>query len=114
MRTTVFLAGIIMIVLGPLITLFALSSCLGTILSGQFFACVTDFAYVVFGGVLFFVGVITAIIGAVVSDSTAVMSPYSMTPVASPVPAADITCKKCGRVYKSDRFFCPSCGQRPH
>src|SRR5712692_7441593 len=112
MRTVVFLAGIIMIVLGPLITLFALSSCLGTILSGQFFACVTDFAYVVFGGVLFFIGLITAISGAVVSDSPPAISPYPMSPVSSSVPAADITCKKCGRVHKSDRFFCPSCGRR--
>jgi hypothetical protein len=115
MRTVVFLVGIIMIALGPLITLLALSSCLGTILSGQFFACVADFAYVIFGGALFFIGVITAIIGAVASDSPPVISPNAMSPVAPvPLPAADVKCKKCGNVYKSDRFFCPSCGQRPH
>src|SRR6266568_2475913 len=104
MRTIIFLVGIVLVILGPLLTLGALSSCLGTILSGHFLSCVTDFAYVIFGGVLFFVGMITAAIGAFVSDSPPKPPPYSQTAVFSP---AQLTCKKCGRVYGSNRFFCP-------
>src|SRR5712692_9638230 len=83
MRTIIFLVGTVLVILGPLLTLAALSSCLGTILSGHFLSCVTDFAYVVFGGVLFFVGIITAAIGAFVSDSPPKPPPYSI-PAASP------------------------------
>jgi len=52
-----------MVMLGPLVTLSAFSSCLGTILSGNIFACVTDIVYFVLGGIIFVAGVITAIIG---------------------------------------------------
>ncbi len=111
MRTTIFLMGIVLVILGPLLTLVALSSCLGTILSGHFLSCVTDFAYVVFGGVLFFVGIITAAVGAFVSDSPPKPPPYSMPAISAP--PAQLTCKKCGSVYGSDRFFCRPCGKRP-
>ncbi len=111
MRTEIFLVGIVLVILGPLVTLTALSSCFGTILSGHFLACVTDFALVVFGGVLFFVGMITMIVGAVVQDAPPPPPPQYQGPVISPQPA-EITCRKCGTVYNRDRFFCPSCGQR--
>ena len=96
--------------LGPLITLLALSSCFGTILSGHFLACVTDFALVAFGGVVMFVGLITTVVGAVAHEAP-VASPTVYYPLPSPQPT-EITCKKCGTVYGVDRFFCPSCGQR--
>jgi hypothetical protein len=114
MRTVVFLIGIGLVILGPLVTLTALSSCLGTILSGHLLACVTDFVYVVLGGMLFIVGVITSIIGVVIPDPTqrAPDQPAAANSL-QPVETAQITCKKCGRVYSSGNFFCPSCGQRP-
>jgi len=63
MRPVIFFVGIGMVILGPLVTLSAFSSCLGTILSGNIFACVTDIVYFVLGGIIFVAGVITAIIG---------------------------------------------------
>ncbi len=114
MRTAIFLIGIGLVILGPLVTLTALSSCFATILSGHLLACVTDFVYVVLGGVLFIVGIITAIIGVAIPDP-APTAPYQPAAPNSLQPAqtAQITCKKCGRVYSLDNFFCPSCGQRP-
>src|SRR5207245_1496221 len=68
MRPVIFFVGIGMVILGPLVTLSAFSSCLGTILSGNVFACVTDIVYFVLGGIIFVAGVITAIIGVFVPD----------------------------------------------
>ncbi len=114
MRTVIFLIGIGLVILGPLVTLTALSSCFGTILSGHLLACVTDFVYVVLGGVLFTVGIITAIIGVAIPDPAPTAPDHPAVPNSlQPVQTAQITCKKCGRVYSSDNFFCPSCGQRP-
>ncbi len=98
--------------IGPLVSLLALSSCFGTILSGHFLACVTDFGFVAFGGVLLFIGLITAIVGAVVQESPSYPpTPGYYRPPPPPQPA-EVTCKKCGTVYGVDRFFCPSCGLR--
>lgn len=68
MRPIIFFVGIGMVILGPLVTLSAFSSCLRTILSGNVFACVTDIVYFVLGGVIFVAGVITAIIGVFIPD----------------------------------------------
>ena len=110
----IFLIGIGLVILGPLVTLTALSSCFGTILSGHLLACVTDFVYVVLGGMLFIVGIVTSIIGVVIPDP-APKTPYqaaTRSPI-QPTQTAEINCKKCGLVYNSGNFFCPSCGQRP-
>ena len=111
MRAVVFFAGIALMAVGPIVTLLALSSCFGTILSGHFRACVTDLAFVVFGGVLLIIGFITAVVGAITQDSAVAASATSYRGSSSS-PPAEITCKKCGTVYRVDRFFCPSCGQR--
>jgi len=111
MRPVIFFVGIGMVILGPLVTLFAFSSCLGTILSGNVFACVTDLVYFVLGGILFVVGVVTAIIGVFVPDPTPASSPSLVGSVA-PQPGVQVICKKCAHTYDSSLFFCPSCGQR--
>jgi hypothetical protein len=112
MRPVIFFIGIGMVILGPLVTLSAISSCLGTILSGNIFACVNDLVYFVLGGIIFIAGVITAIIGVFVPDPSRIASSFS--PV-RPVPAesgVQVICKRCGHSYDSSLFFCPSCGQR--
>ena len=113
MRTEIFLIGIILVIVGPILVAFAFSSCLGTILSGNVFACVSDLAYVVIGGAFFVVGIITSLIGIVAPDPVPSPSPTFSTPaaVAAP-PGSGVTCKKCSRVYDSSQFFCPYCGQR--
>ena len=114
MRAEVFFIGIIMIIVGPIITAFALASCLGTILTGHLFACVTDLAYVVIGGTFFVVGIIMSIIGLIIPDRPSNPAyPTTGPGFAAPSPGTPISCKKCGSSYTSDRLFCPSCGQRP-
>jgi len=71
-----------MVILGPLVTLSAFSSCLGTILSGHVFGCVNDLVYFVLGGIIFVAGVITAIIGVLVPDqASAAPSPSAVVSV---------------------------------
>src|SRR6266516_1746186 len=112
MRPVIFFVGIGMVILGPLVTLSAFSSCLGTILSGNVRAWVTDIVYFVLGGRIFVAGVISAIIGVFVPEP---MSTVSSGPTERSIPqqywVKDI-CKKCGPGYVSSLFFCPSCGQR--
>jgi hypothetical protein len=113
MRSEIFLLGIIMVIIGPILVALAASSCLGTILSGNVFACISDFAYVVAGGAFFVAGIITAFVGVFASDPV----PSSPTAWSTPVvlaaaPGTKVTCKKCARVYDSGQFFCPYCGQR--
>ncbi len=114
MRSEIFLLGIIFVICGPILTAFAFSSCLGTILSGNVFGCVSDVAYIVIGGVFFVTGIIMALVGVVAPDPVPIQ-PYGVAATAgvAPRPGGQVTCKKCGRVYDSGQFFCPSCGQRP-
>jgi hypothetical protein len=101
-----------MVIVGPLVTLAAASSCLGTILSGNVFACLTDIVPFVLGGILFVVGITIAIIGVIVPDP--IPAPLMSPPMGSVAvqPGVQVICKKCEHGYDSSRFFCPSCGQR--
>ena len=101
-----------MVILGPLVTLSAFSSCLGTILSGHVFACVTDIVYFVLGGVIFVAGIITAIIGVVIPDPIPGPPTSPLTGSVTGPTGVQVICKKCGHSYESSLFFCPSCGQR--
>jgi len=112
MRPVIFFVGIGMVILGPLVTLFAFSSCLGTILSGHVFGCVNDLAYFVLGGIIFVSRVITAIIGVFVPDPVPVTSSGSFGGFVPTQSGVQVICKKCGHRYDSGLFFCPSCGQR--
>jgi hypothetical protein len=112
MRPVVFFVGIGMVILGPLVTLSAFSSCLRTILSGNVFACVTDIVYFVLGGIIFVAGVITAIIGVFVPDPKPIPSSFSPVGAAGTQSAVHVICKKCAHAYDSNLFFCPSCGMR--
>jgi len=112
MREEIFLLGIIMAIIGPILVALSFSSCLGTILSGNVFACVSDIGYVVAGGAFFVTGIITATVGFFVPDRTPAAATAWGTPVAlAASPGTQVTCKKCRRVYDSGQFFCPSCGQ---
>ena len=111
MRPVIFFVGIGMVILGPLVTLSAFSSCLGTILSGHVFGCVNDLIYFVLGGVIFVAGVITAIIGVFVPDRASV-PPSASAGVSLPAQSGVQICKNCRHPYDSGLFFCPSCGQR--
>lgn len=101
-----------MVILGPLVTLFAFSSCLGTILSGNVFACVSDIVYFVLGGIIFVAGIITAIVGVVIPDPPPTPSVSSPMGSMSGPSGVQVLCKKCGHSYDSSLFFCSSCGQR--
>lgn len=111
MRSEIFLLGIIMVIIGPVLVALAFSSCLGTILSGNVFACIGDFPYVVIGGVFFVAGIITALVGLVAPESVASARPNWSTPAQSFPAGPQATCRKCGRVYDLGQFFCPACGQ---
>jgi hypothetical protein len=113
MRQEIFLVGIIMLVLGPVITAFAISSCLGTILSGSFFACVSDFAYLIIGGAFFVIGILVTIVGLFTPDRPPTPATPSQPFTAISMQTGPVTCKKCGRVYNSSQYFCPQCGTRP-
>jgi hypothetical protein len=112
MRPVIFFVGIGMVILGPLVTLSAFSSCLGTILSGHVFGCVNDLVYFVLGGIIFVAGVITAIIGVFVPDQASAAPSASAGVSVSTQSGVQVICKKCRRPYDSSLFFCPSCGQR--
>ena len=112
MRPVIFFVGIGMVILGPLVILSAFSSCLGTILSGNISACVTDIVYFVLGGIMFVAGVITAIIGVFVPDPIPAASTGSLGRSIPQQSGVQVICKKCGHGYDSGLFFCPSCGQR--
>src|SRR2546428_13611597 len=112
MRPVIFFVGIGMVILGPLVTLSAFSSCLGTILSGNIFACVTDIVYFVLGGIIFVAGVVTAIIGVFVPDPAPTPSPLSPVRSVATQSGVQVISKKCGHPFDSGLFFCPSCGHR--
>src|SRR5207245_3317770 len=109
MRPVIFFVGIGMIILGPLVTLSAFSSCLGTILSGNVFACVTDIVYFVLGGIIFVAGVITAIIGVFVPDPAPTPSRSSRMGSVAAESGVRVFCKQCGHASVSGLFSCRPC-----
>jgi hypothetical protein len=114
MRAEIFLLGIIMVIIGPVLVALSFTSCLGTILSGNVFACINDVGYLVVGGSFFVAGIITATVGVFVPDPVPSTSTPTRTSATLAGPSGtDVTCRKCGNTYDSGKFFCPSCGQRP-
>ena len=114
MRTEIFLLGIIMVIIGPVLVALAFSSCIGMIFSGNVFACVSDVPYVVIGGVFFVAGIITALVGVFTPDPAPIPPSAWKSPSSKPPPAGtQLTCKKCGKNLDPGQFFCPSCGTRP-
>src|SRR6267143_800718 len=98
-----------MVVLGPVLTAAAASSCLLTILSGNVFACANDLPVFIGGGALFVTGIITCLVGVIMPE------PYARqrTPSAPTATAqtGQVICKKCGRVNAFGLFACPFCGE---
>ncbi|HET7404754.1 MAG TPA: hypothetical protein VFJ63_01410 [Candidatus Bathyarchaeia archaeon] len=111
MRAEVFLLGVLMVIIGPIITFISASSCFGMILSGNVFGCVTDIAYIAIGGTFFVVGITTALIGLIMPDP--IPNPPAGIGYTPRMQGPEIKCPKCGQNYSSSLFFCPSCGQRP-
>src|SRR5260370_20142674 len=109
MRPVIFFVGIGMVILGPLVTLSAVSSCLGTIFSGNVFACVNDLVYFVLGGIIFVAGVITAIIGVFVPDPIPAAPSSSFGGSVPKQSGVQVICKQCGHSYDSRLILCPSC-----
>jgi len=99
-----------MVVLGPVLTAAAASSCLLTIFSGNVFACANVLPVFIGGGALFVTGIITCLVGVIMPE------PYTRPPPPLSAPAAtptgQVTCKKCGRVNAFGLFACPFCGER--
>src|SRR5207302_10429093 len=105
MRPVIFFVGIGMVILGPLVTLSAFSSCLGTILYGNVRACVTDIVYFVLGGIIFDAGVITEILGVFVPDPLPAQSSGASGGSVSPQAGVMVICTKCGHGYDVSLFF---------
>jgi hypothetical protein len=97
-----------MVVLGPVLTAAAASSCLLTILSGNVFACANDLPVFIGGGALFVVGIITCLVGVIMPEPTP--SPRMPATPMGNAQAGQI-CKKCGRVNTFGLISCPFCGQ---
>jgi len=57
-----------MVVLGPVLTAAAASSCLLTILSGNVFACANYLPVFIGGGALFVTGIITCLVGVIMPE----------------------------------------------
>lgn len=110
MRSDIFILGIIMVVLGPVLTAAAASSCLLTILSGNVFACANYLPVFIGGGALFVTGIITCLVGVIMPEPYPQPRPPSST--AATTPTSQVTCKKCGRVNSFGLFACPFCGER--
>jgi len=109
LRSDIFILGIMMVVLGPVLVAAAASSCLLTILSGNVFACANVLPVFIGGGALFVAGIITCLVGVIVSEP----NPRPRLP-SGPVSApqtGQVTCKNCGRVNTFGLFSCPFCGQ---
>jgi hypothetical protein len=70
LRSDIFILGIIMVVLGPVLVAAAASSCLLTILSGNVFACANVLPVFIGGGALFVTGIITCIVGVIMPEPT--------------------------------------------
>ena len=109
LRSDIFILGIIMVVLGPVLVAGAASSCLFTILSGNIFACANVLPVFIGGGALFVAGIITCLVGVIVSEPNP--RPHPPAGSMSAPQAGSVTCKKCGRVNAFGLFSCPFCGQ---
>lgn len=97
-----------MVVIGPVLTAAAASSCLLTILSGNVFACANDLPVFIGGGALFVAGIITCLIGVILPEPPSRPRSPSM-PMNNP--ATGQVCRKCGRVNTWGLISCPFCGQ---
>ena len=109
MRSDIFILGIMMVVIGPVLTAAAASSCLLTILSGNVFACANYLPVFIGGGALFVAGIITCLIGVILPEP----QPGHRSP-SGPMTApqtGQVACKKCGRFNTYGLFACPFCGQ---
>lgn len=98
-----------MVVIGPVLTAAAASSCLLRILSGDVFACANYLPVFIGGGALFVAGIITCLIGVIMPEA----QPRPLSPL-DPITAPQISqvaCKKCGRLNTYGLFACPFCGQ---
>src|SRR5437016_13432126 len=100
-----------MVVLGPVLVAGAASSCLFTILSGNIFACANVLPVFIGGGALFVAGVITCLVGVIVSEPNPRPRPPS-GPALSPQ-TGQVICSKCGRVTTFGRCSCPLSCQTP-
>src|SRR5713226_2261509 len=100
-----------MVILGPLVTLSAVSSCLGTIFSGNVFACVNDLVYFVLGGIIFIAGVTTAIIGVFVPDPITAASSSSFGGSVPKKSGFRVFSKSCGHQKTPSLFFVPHVGR---
>jgi hypothetical protein len=110
LRSDIFILGIIMVVLGPVLTAAAASSCLLTILSGNVFACANYLPVFIGGGALFVAGIITCLVGVIMPEPFARSRPPPSLTTTTPQPS-QVVCKKCGRVNAFGLFSCPFCGQ---
>lgn len=99
-----------MVVLGPVLTAAAASSCLLTILSGNVFACANYLPVFIGGGALFVTGIITCLVGVIMPEPYPQPRPPSSTTTTSQT--GQVTCKKCGRVNTFGLFACPFCSER--
>src|SRR5713226_4810837 len=97
-----------MVVIGPVLTAAAASSCLLTILSGNVFACANALPVFIGGGALFVTGIITCLVGVIMPEP----QPRPHIPSGpTTLQAGQVVCKKCGRVNTYGLFACPFCGQ---
>src|SRR2546428_55688 len=109
LRSDIFILGIMMVVIGPVLTAAAASSCLLTILSGNVFACANDLPVFIGGGALFAARIITRLGGGMMFEPPPRPRP---PPGSTNMPqTSQVVCKKCGRINSYGLFACPFCGQ---
>src|SRR2546425_9103297 len=97
-----------MVVIGPVLTAAAASSCLLTILSGNVFACANDLPVFIGGGALFVTGIITCLIGGIIPETpTRPRPPPRATNTPHTRPGV---CQKCGSANTHRLFRSPLCG----
>jgi hypothetical protein len=110
LRSDIFILGVMMVVIGPVLTAAAASSCLLTILNGNVFACANDLPVFIGGGALFITGIITSLIGVIAPEPQP--RPRNPTDINTPTnPTTGGASKKCGRANTFGLLSCPFCGQ---
>ena len=109
MRSDIFILGIMMVVIGPVLTAAAASSCLLKILSGNVFACASYLPVFIGGGALLVAGIITCLIGVILPEAQP--GPRSPSDPITALQTGQVACKKCGRLNTYGLFACPFCGQ---